>query len=96
MERRLPGRRHTEVGIAVVVPVVVDVETLGVEIADVHAVAVRVQIFVRSRLCPLWHRSLRFTAGCANAYILSLLYLIREQLFKAPPREANKKFNLHP
>ena len=35
--------------VAVVVPVVVDVETLGVEVADVDAIAVRVKIFVRSR-----------------------------------------------
>jgi len=34
--------------VAVVVPVV-DVETLGVEVADVDAIAVRVKIVVRSR-----------------------------------------------
>jgi hypothetical protein len=47
MERRLPGTRETEIVVAVVVPVVVDVETLGVEIADVDVIAVRVDF------CPL-------------------------------------------
>ena len=43
-EKRLPGDRQTQVGVPVVVPVVVDVEAIGIEIADVHAVAVRVEI----------------------------------------------------
>ena len=40
IERRLPGGRHADVVVAVVVPVVVDVETVGVEVAHVDAVAV--------------------------------------------------------
>lgn len=43
IERRLPGRREPQVGVALVVPVVVDVQTLGIEVADVHAIAVRVE-----------------------------------------------------
>ena len=43
MERRLPGRGETEVVVPVVVPVVVDVQTLRVEVADVDAVAIRVE-----------------------------------------------------
>ncbi len=44
IERRLPCRRETEIVVALVVPVVVDVETLVVEIADVDVIAVRVAV----------------------------------------------------
>lgn len=47
IEKRLPSRREPQVGVPVVIPVVVDVETLGIEVADVHAIAVRVE-----RNCP--------------------------------------------
>ena len=39
----LPGGRHTDVAVAVVVVPAVDVETLGAEAADEHAVAARVE-----------------------------------------------------
>jgi len=38
----LPGGRQTEVIIAVIIPVVVDVQTVGIEVADVDTVAVRI------------------------------------------------------
>jgi hypothetical protein len=34
----VPGEDHAQVGIGVVVPVVVDVEALVIEVANVHAV----------------------------------------------------------
>lgn len=40
-EIEVPGRPETDVVVAIVVPVV-DVETLRIEVADVHAVTVRV------------------------------------------------------
>ena len=42
IEKRLPGRRETEIVVAAVVPVVVDIETLDIEVADVNVIAVRV------------------------------------------------------
>lgn len=59
IEKRLPGSRETEIVVAVVIPVVVDVETLGVEVADVHTIAVRVANIARSHPC---HRTARVTA----------------------------------
>ena len=53
VERRLPGRRETEVVVALVVPIVVDVETLGVEVADVDVIAVRVDYLPASIRTPL-------------------------------------------
>jgi len=41
--RRLPGGRDAEIVVHVVVVVVVDIEAIGIELADVHAVAVRVE-----------------------------------------------------
>lgn len=64
IERRLPRRRNAQVGVPVVVPIVVDVEAIGIEIADVHAVAVRVEKFVRSHPS---HQTLRFTGGQAQS-----------------------------
>ena len=40
----LPCRRQPDVAVPAVVPVVVDVETVGVEVADVDPVAVRVDM----------------------------------------------------
>ena len=77
IETRLPRRRNAQVGVPVVVPIVVDVEAIGIEIADVHAVAVRVEKFARSRPC---HRTLRFTEGLApHSYSLSILNVFWEQ-----------------
>ena len=45
---RLPGGRHAEIVVAIVVPVVVDVETVGIEVANVDMVAVRVEILLVS------------------------------------------------
>ena len=49
---------QTEVAVAIVVPVVVDVETGLVEIADIDAVAAGVEIFAYFR--PLSPESLKF------------------------------------
>jgi hypothetical protein len=38
-EEELPGGRQPNVVVAVVVPVVVDIQTIGIEVADVDAVA---------------------------------------------------------
>lgn len=43
-EIEVPGGRQTDVVIAVVVPVVVDVQTILVEVADVDPVAVRGEV----------------------------------------------------
>ena len=40
-EIEVPGGGETKVVVPVVIPVVVDVQTLGIEVPDVHAVAVR-------------------------------------------------------
>jgi hypothetical protein len=48
IERRLPGRRETQVGVAIAIPVVVNVETISVEVTDVDVVTVRVDIFAHS------------------------------------------------
>jgi len=44
VRERLPGGGQADVVIAVIVPVVVDVETVGVEVADVDTVAVRIHL----------------------------------------------------
>lgn len=41
--RRLPGGRNTEIVVHVVIPVVVDVEPVGIELANVDTVAVRIE-----------------------------------------------------
>ena len=71
----VPGGTHTDVVVAVAVPVV-DVQPVLVEVADYRRVLVRAGKFARFHL---WHRTLRFTAGCANAYTLSVLNFIWEQ-----------------
>ena len=48
-EKEVPRRRHTDVGIAVVVPVV-DVEPVAVEVANVDAVTIRRRKFARPLL----------------------------------------------
>lgn len=50
-EIEVPGGGHAEAVVAVVVPIVVDVQALGVEVAHVHAVAVRVH---RKLLAPVY------------------------------------------
>ncbi|MEK7518640.1 MAG: hypothetical protein AAB549_01835, partial [Patescibacteria group bacterium] len=47
----LTTRRDTKVVKAIVIPVVVDVQTLGVEVTDVHAVTVRRNTFVLTSIC---------------------------------------------
>ena len=42
-EKEVPDGGETEIVIAIVIGVVVDVQTIGVEIADIDAVAVRVE-----------------------------------------------------
>ena len=98
IEKRLPGGRNAQVGVPVVVPIVVDVEAVGVEIADVHAVAVRVEKFVRPHL---WHQTLRFTEGLApHSYSLSILNVFREQppmrLGNISARAGQEVQNLYP
>jgi len=58
IEREVPRGGQTDVVIAVVIRPVVDVEAVRVEVADVHAVAVRGNEIACSRQC---HRKLRFT-----------------------------------
>ena len=43
---RLPGRRNTDIVIAVVVVPVVDIETLGIKVTDVDTVTVRIKILL--------------------------------------------------
>lgn len=44
------GERDTEIVVAIVGPIVVDVRALGIEVADIHEVAVRLTTrFVRNR-----------------------------------------------
>ena len=45
-QNTLPGRRNADVVVTVVVPVVIDVQTLGIEVADVDTVTVRVEILL--------------------------------------------------
>jgi len=77
---RLPGGGQTKIVVGVVVPVVVDLETVGIEPADIHAVTVRVErlsasIYVtEARGLPL-----------QKAYILLLLNFIWEQPLMASP-----------
>lgn len=40
----LPSRGHADVGVAIVVPVVVDVQAVRIKVADVDPVAVRVDM----------------------------------------------------
>lgn len=68
IERRLPGRGETKVVVAVAVPVVVDVETLGVEVADDDVIAVRVQKF-----CPLLSMTRLYAAPDIEVYRRSYL-----------------------
>ena len=48
IEKRLPSRGHADVVVAVVVPVVVDVQAVSIEVADVDPVAVRVDMLPAS------------------------------------------------
>ena len=43
---RLPGRRNTDIVIAVVIVPVVDIETLGIKVTDVDTVTVRIKILL--------------------------------------------------
>ena len=71
----LPSRGQTDVVVAVVVPVVVDVQPVRIEVADVDPVAVRVDMLPASV-------RVTGTRGLqpVRAYILSFLNFIREQL----------------
>jgi hypothetical protein len=60
--------------VAVVVPVVVDVETVLVEVADVDTIAVRGDV-----VCPSSSVAPEVEVYRSRAYILSFLYFIREQ-----------------
>ena len=88
MEIEVPGRPETDVVVAVVVPVV-DVETLGIEVADVDAVTVRVEIL----LVPIRVTENRGLLPL-QVYILPSLNFIWEQFFQTPPQEMSKKFSL--
>lgn len=81
----VPGRPETDVVVAVVVPVV-DVETLRIEVADVHAVTVRVHAVLPVLVSG--------TEG--EGVYLSLLNFIREHpLIQAEsPPNTSKKFDL--
>ena len=87
-EKEVPGRRHTDVVVTVVIPVVVDVEPVVVEVADVDTVAVRVQI------CPLSSMAPKVEIYCSkNLYPLpSEFYLGADS--KSSPLKVSKKFNL--
>jgi len=50
-EKEVPGRGKANVVVAVVIVPIVDIETIRVELAEVDAVAVGIQIFVRFHLC---------------------------------------------
>ena len=47
-QESLPGSRQPDVAVAVVVPIVADVEPVGIEVADVDTVTVRVEILPAS------------------------------------------------
>lgn len=88
----VPGTGDAEVVVAVVVPVVVDVEAAGIEIADVDAIAIRIHCL------PALFRATG-TRGLppARDYVLSFLYFIREQPSDKPgtsPPRTGKKFCL--
>ena len=55
----MPSGRDSEVVVTVVIPVVVEVETLVVEVTEVDTVAVRVQIIAFPHPC---HWTLRVTS----------------------------------
>jgi len=93
-EKKLPGRGHTDVAIAVVIPPVVDVEAVLVEVADVDAVTVRidancsflsmspeVEVYRRARAQSLYPLLPEFYSGA---------FLKRKS-----PLETNKKLNLY-
>ena len=44
MRKGVPRGRNGEIVIAVAIPIVVDIQTIGIEIAKIDAVAIRVQI----------------------------------------------------
>ncbi|MEK7631476.1 MAG: hypothetical protein AAB445_01225 [Patescibacteria group bacterium] len=54
----LSTRRETEVVITIVIPVVVDVQTISIEVTDVHVVAVRRDTFVPTSIHGTAHRIL--------------------------------------
>ena len=49
-EAEVPGRREAEIVVPIVIPVVVDVQAIRVEVADVHAVAVRVHAMLSASI----------------------------------------------
>jgi len=74
-EVEVPSGGNADVVVAVVVPVVVDVETLRIEVAHVDVVAVRVDAD-----CSLPSKPPEIEVYRPKAYILSFLYFIREQI----------------
>ena len=87
----LPRGGQADVVVAVVVPVVVDIEPVLVEVADIDTVAVRSDI-----VCPSSSVALEIEVYCQTAYILSFLYFIREQATELlSPLKMSKKFYLH-
>ncbi len=81
----------TDVVVAVVIPVVVDIEAVLAEVTDIDTAAVRSDI-----VCPPSSVALEIEVYCHKAYILSFLYFIREQaMLSLPPLKMSKKFYLH-
>jgi hypothetical protein len=64
-ESAVPGGSEPKVVVVVVIRVVVDVETIGVEVADVDAVTVRIKIIAcfRQCHCPLISLKAVFYSG---------------------------------
>ncbi len=57
----IPGGRDTEIAVTVVIPVVVDVQALGIEVADVDMIAIGVHAhcLLSSLSPPFVHEDLR-------------------------------------
>ena len=92
IEQELPGSTSAKVVVVVVIRVVVDIEPVGIEVANVDAVTVRRKYVARSRPYAL---GIEVYVRQLADYILSALYFIREQLRKARNTSPRSEQEVH-
>lgn len=92
IEKEVPRGGKTNVVVAVVIPIVVDIETLRVEVTDIDTVAVRSHKVAYFHPC---HWKLRFAVVYKRpiSSLSCILFGSRQNL--PSPLKTSKKFNLH-